>query len=88
MVLRRMQVRIDERTLKKIAELTGGHYFRATDSATLESIYAEINQLEKTTNVVEQFQQYAERFYLFLLPALVLLLQEIVLTNTRFRTIP
>jgi Ca-activated chloride channel family protein len=88
MVLRRMQVYIDERTLRDIAELTGGQYFRATDSATLESIYSEIDQLEKTTNVVEQFQQYAERFYLFLLPAVVLLLLEIVLTNTRFRTVP
>lgn len=87
-VLRRMQVYIDERTLRDIAELTGGQYFRATDGATLESIYAEIDKLEKTTNVVEQFQQYAERFHLFLLPALGVLLLEIVLRNTRFRTIP
>jgi Ca-activated chloride channel family protein len=87
-VLRRMQVYIDERTLKGIAELTGGRYFRATDSEALNAIYAEIDRLEKTTNVVEQFQQYVERFDLFLLPALGLLLLEVVLSNTRLRTVP
>jgi len=87
-VLRRMQVYIDERTLKEIAELTGGQYFRATDSETLNAIYDEIDRFEKTTNVVEKFQQYTERFDLFLLPALMLLLLEIVVTNTRLRTVP
>lgn len=87
-VMRRMQVYIDEQTLKKIAELTGGQYFRATDSEALNAIYAEIDRLEKTTNVVEQFQQYAERFNLFLLPALGLLLLEVVLSNTRLRMVP
>lgn len=87
-VLRRMQVYIDERMLKAIAELTGGQYFRATDSKALEAIYAEIDRLEKTTNVVEKFQQYAERFGLFLLPALGLLLLEVVAANTRLRTVP
>lgn len=87
-VLRRMQVYIDERTLKQIAELTGGQYFRATDSEALKAIYDEIDQLEKTTNVVEKFQQYAERFDLFLLPALGLLLLEVIATNTRLRTVP
>ncbi len=87
-VLRRMQVHIDERTLKEIAKMTGGQYFRATDSEALESIYSEIDRLEKTTNVAEYFQQYAEQFTLFLLPGLALLLLEVVLINTRFRTVP
>jgi Ca-activated chloride channel family protein len=87
-VLRRMQVFVDERTLKEIAEITGGQYFRATDSEALQAIYAEIDRLETTTNVAEQYQQYAERFALFVLPGLALLLLEIVLVTTRFRTLP
>jgi Ca-activated chloride channel family protein len=88
MVLQRMQVFIDEKTLKEIATITDGEYFRATDSAALQAIYGEIDRLEKTTNVAEQYQEYAERFPLVLLPGLAFLLLEIVLINTRFRTIP
>jgi Ca-activated chloride channel family protein len=88
MVLRQMQVFIDERTLNEIATMTAGKYFRATDSEALEAIYAEIDQLEKTANVAEQYQDYAEYFPLFVLPGLALLLLEVVLINTRLRTIP
>lgn len=87
-VLQRMPVDLDEKMLTEIATLTGGQYFRATDGAALQAIYAEIDRLEKSTNVVEQYQQYAELFAWFLLPALACLLVEIGLTNTRFRTLP
>lgn len=87
-VLRQMQVFIDEQTLKDIATLTAGKYFRATDSEALEAIYTEIDRLEKTANVAEQYQDYAEYFPLFVLPALALLLFEVVLITTRLRTIP
>jgi Ca-activated chloride channel family protein len=87
-VLRHMRVAIDEQTLRLIAKTTGGRYFRATDTAALHNIYAEIDRLEKTTHVAEQYQEYAERFGWFLLPALALLLLEIVLVTTRLRTIP
>lgn len=87
-VLRHMQVAIDEHTLRTIADITGGRYFRATDSETLHKIYAEIDELEKTTNVAEQYQEYAERFGWFVLPGLALLLLEIVLVTTRLRTVP
>lgn len=86
--LRRMRVFIDEHTLKEIAMTTGGQYFRATDGAALKAIYSQIDQLEKTANVAEQYQQYAERFSIFLLPALAFLLLEMILINTRLRTIP
>ncbi|ETX04045.1 vWA domain-containing protein [Candidatus Entotheonella palauensis] len=86
--MRQMRVFIDEKTLKEIASLTDGQYFRATDSATLANIYREIDRLEKSANVAEQYQQYAERFAWFLLPALALLLVEAILVNTRLRTIP
>ena len=87
-VLQRMPVDIDERLLTEVATLTGGQYFRATDGATLQAIYAEIDRLEKTTNVTEHYQQYAELFPLFLLPGLGCLVLEMVLVNTRFRKIP
>lgn len=87
-VLQRMRVFIDERTLTDIAKTTGGRYFRATDTRALQEIYGEINRLEKSANVLEYYQQYAERFTWFLLPALGLLLIEMLLLNTRLRTIP
>jgi Ca-activated chloride channel homolog len=87
-VLQRMSVDIDERTLTEIATLTGGQYFRATDGAALQAIYAEIDRLEKSTNVTEHYQQYAELFPLILLPGLGCLVLEMVLVNTRFRKIP
>jgi len=88
MVLQRTPVDIDERLLTEVATLTGGQYFRATDGATLQAIYAEIDRLEKTTNVTEHYQQYAELFPLLLIPALGCLVLEMVLVNTRFRKIP
>lgn len=87
-VLQRMRVEIDESLLTEIATLTGGRYFRATDGATLQAIYAEIDRLEKTTNVTEQYQHYAELFPLLLLPGVGCLVLELVLANTRFRTLP
>jgi Ca-activated chloride channel family protein len=87
-VMQRTLVSIDEDTLTRIAETTGGRYFRATDGQALQAIYGEIDRLEKTTTVAEHFQQYAERFAFVLLPALGLLGLEVVLSSTRFRTIP
>lgn len=87
-VLQRMPVDIDEKMLTEIATFTGGQYFRATDGAALDAIYAEIDRLEKSTNVVEHYQQYAELFPWLLLPALGCVLAEALLVNTRFRTIP
>lgn len=87
-VLQQTRVVIDEELLQGVATLTGGKYFRATDSRALQTIYEEIDRLEKTSNVIEYHQDYAERFPLFVLPALGLLLLEILLRQTRFRTIP
>ncbi len=53
-------VNIDEKTLRTIAETTGGQYFRATDTTSLESIYEEIDQLEKTKVETQQFVDYKE----------------------------
>ncbi len=83
-----MPVEIDEDLLRKIAEMTGGRYFRATDTAALQRIFQEIGELEKTKIQVKHYVRYKELFVNFLFPAFAILLLEIVLANTRFRKIP
>jgi Ca-activated chloride channel homolog len=79
---------IDEYTLERIAVLTGGRYFRATDAAALRSIYAEIDRLEKARHVAESYQRYVDVFAPVVAAGLALLLLEVVLVNTRLRMVP
>ena len=81
-------VEIDEETLRKIADLTGGKYFRAEDEEALKQIYEEIDQLEKTEITMSSYMEYNEQFRWFVIPALGLLLLEVVLLGTRFRKLP
>jgi Ca-activated chloride channel family protein len=81
-------VEIDEDTLRQIADQTGGAYYRAEDKEALESIYKEIDQLEKTEVTTSTYMEYNERFRMFVFPAMALLLLEIVLLGTRFRKLP
>ncbi len=83
-----MQVDIDEGTLKRIANMTGGEYFRATDRQGLEAIYSKIDEMEKTEIKVTEYTRYSELFYYLAGLALVVFLGEIVLAHTRFRKIP
>ena len=82
------RVAIDEESLKKIAKQTGGRYFRATDSDSLKQIYAQIDSLEKSEVKWIDHSEYRELFPLFLIPALLLVLTEMVLTQTRLRRVP
>ena len=84
----RQEVHIDEETLTKIAELTGGKYFRATDLNELEGVYAEIDQLEKSTRKIQGFTLEKEFFPQLLTLALLLLLLEVLLSQTRMLKIP
>jgi Ca-activated chloride channel family protein len=79
---------IDEATLQQVADITGGKYFRAEDTAGLQQIYDEINTLEKSQVEVQVFNQYQELAIWLLLPALAFLLVEAVLRKTALRTIP
>ncbi|RXG22183.1 vWA domain-containing protein [Leeuwenhoekiella aequorea] len=79
-------VEIDESLLKEIAEKTGGLYFRATDNESLEEIYDEINKLEKTDVEEFKYTNYEEMFRPLVLLAGLLLLIEVVLRNTIFRS--
>jgi len=85
---RNIAVEIDEPALKQIAAITGGQYFRATDNASLKSIYSEIDEMEKTKISVQQFSKKQEEYMLWAIWLFVLLLVEILLRNTLLRNIP
>jgi Ca-activated chloride channel family protein len=71
---RSMQVKIDEKLLKEIASITGGKYFRATNSEKLAGIYEEINKLEKTEIEEFRYTNYEEKFRIFVFFSGILLL--------------
>lgn len=79
---------LDEETLLKVAELTGGNYYRAEDTSGLQAIYQQINQLEKSQVEVQVFNNYFELADLLLFPALLLLITEFFLRKTIFRKLP
>ena len=81
-------VDIDEDTLRKIADETGGKYYRADDAEKFRQIYAEINKLEKTEAVVNKYTEYKELFPWFVAGGLTLLLVEVALGQTVFRRLP
>ena len=81
-----VQVEIDEKLLTQISEMTGGKYFRATDNNRLEEIYSDINKLERTE--IEEFKYYSvdEKFRYFLVPAILLIVFELVMKFTILRS--
>jgi Ca-activated chloride channel family protein len=81
----RMKVDIDEGTLSKIASITGGKYFRATNNETLKEIYIQIDKLEKAKIDVTQYRKKTEMFLPWAIIALVLLSLEFLLKNTLFK---
>lgn len=78
----RMKVDIDEGTLSKIATITGGKYFRATNNSALKDIYEQIDKLEKAKIDVTQYRKKTERFLPFAIIALALLSLEFLTKNT------
>lgn len=81
-------VKIDENLLTELANLTNGKYFRATDEQSLEQIYSDIDQLEKTEIEVTTIKRYSEEFHQFVFIGLLFLLLEFLLRYTVLRTIP
>ena len=79
---------VDEDTLREMARITGGKYFRATDTASLRQIYKEIDHLEKTPFEETGYRDYKELFPYVLAAALMLLLMELLLSNTFLMRIP
>jgi Ca-activated chloride channel family protein len=81
-------VDVDEKTLQKIAEMTSGQYFRATNNRSLRAIYDEIDELEKTRIEVKSYRSYTELFYRWVFVGLAALLLEFILSQTVFRKLP
>ena len=77
-----IQVEIDEELLTQISEMSGGKYFRATNNSKLKEIYDEIDKLEKTE--IEEFKYYSvdEKFRVFLIPAIILIVFELLIKFT------
>ncbi len=75
----KMEVEIDEALLKRIAELTGGQYFRAVDNTSLQNVYSEIDKLEKSKIETREHSRRDEVFMSWALAALVLFSLELLL---------
>ncbi|MDR3459484.1 MAG: VWA domain-containing protein [Verrucomicrobiae bacterium] len=74
--------------LGKMADLSGGHFYRATNQRELQNIYNQIDRLEKSEVKQRRFATYEPLFGWPLLAALGLLAVELILAETRFRRVP
>ena len=81
-------VEIDETLLQTIAQTTGGKYYRATNDVELEQIYAEIDRLEKSKIDITTVKKRGEAFGIWAIAGLILLVLELLMRYTIFRTIP
>ena len=82
------KVDVDEKTLQAIADGTGGKFYRATDTDSLQRIYEQINRLEKTAQTVQKFEHTEELYPYALIPALGILGLSLLLQQTRLRRLP
>ena len=87
-IMQKEKVSIDEKLLTQIANETGGKYFRAKDNESLDAIYKEIDRLEKSKFQVVIFTHFTEKFFPFVLGAIVLLVLEWILRFTLLRKFP
>ena len=81
-------VDVDEETLQKIADKTGGKYYRADNAKKFQEIYADIDKLEKTEATINKYTQFKELCAGFIAAGAALLLLEVILSQTAFRRLP
>ena len=81
-------VDIDEKTLQAVASETGGLFYRATDTDSLQKIYEQINHYETSAQAVQKFEHVEELYRWPLFPSLGLLGLGVILQQTRFRRLP
>ncbi|MEY2545688.1 MAG: Ca-activated chloride channel [Verrucomicrobiota bacterium] len=84
----RIPVSFNEAGLKEIARIAGGQFYRATDMKSLESIFRDIDKMEKTTVQVKKYQQYRDLFPICIMSAVGLLLGQFVLSQTIWKKLP
>jgi Ca-activated chloride channel family protein len=83
-----VEVKINEPLLREIADKTGGKYFRATDNESLENVYAEIDQLEKSKIDVTEYRKKKEEYLPWVLIGFLLVFLDVILRSTYLRSIP
>tara|TARA_B100000029_G_scaffold509984_1_gene600439 strand:- start:1509 stop:2498 length:990 start_codon:yes stop_codon:yes gene_type:complete len=83
-IIKNVQVDVDEETLKQIAKITDGKFFRATDNESLKKVYNEINSLEKTVVEIKEYQNYKEMYSWFTIPAAIISVLLVFITNIGF----
>jgi Ca-activated chloride channel homolog len=83
-----IKVDVDEKTLQAVAGETGGKFYRATDTDSLQKIYEQINRFEKTAQTVQKFERTEELYPWALIPSLVILGLSLTLQQTRLRRLP
>lgn len=83
-----IDTKIDEQSLKDIAGITGGKFFRATDKRMLENVFKEIDKLEKSSLDVQRYTQTDENFMPWVLLAVILFSLELILRYIVLRRIP
>jgi Ca-activated chloride channel family protein len=88
MMFQPQRAEFDEKTLRDIADRTGGKYYHATDEKNLREIYEEIDRLERSEAEYNDYDHYDERMAYVLMPGLVWLLLELLLANTWFLKLP
>ena len=81
-------VDVDEDTLQKIADTTGGKYYRADNAEHFQQIYADIDKLEKTEAIINKYAEFQELFPWFVWSGLALLLIGLLLSQTVLRRLP
>ena len=79
---------IDVATLKQIAEIGNGQFYRATDTKSLEEVYSQIDKLEKTTFEMKQYREYKDLYPWFLALGMAVLATQVVLSQTVWRKLP
>jgi Ca-activated chloride channel family protein len=82
------QVDVDEKTLQAVAEQTGGKFYRATDTDSLQEIYEQINRYEKSAQTVQKFEHFEELYRWPLMASLALLALGSLLQHTLLRRLP
>jgi Ca-activated chloride channel family protein len=88
MLYQTMRVSFNEAGLKEVAKIADGKFYRATDTKSLEAIYADIDQMEKSTVSVKKYQQYRDLFPLCLMGGAGLLVGQLLLSQTIWKKLP
>ena len=88
MEYQKMPVVIDENTLRSVASMTGGKYYRATSKTVLKEIFHDIDQLEKTELDVKNYSHTEDDYMKWAVLLMILVGLEVLLRYTVLRHIP